>query len=227
MFSRIKRAFYEIARLLVGWISVLFQLLYGVWKLSRVPAPRVSFFGGAKLKQDDLYAQDARKLAQRCVDNDISVLTGGGPGIMEAANCGVLDSKKAGKEQRTMGIMIKNLPNEEDVNVCVINYNIVLKYFFARKWLLINYSSAFVIFPGGFGTVDEMAEVLTLIRNKKMATVPVILYDSNFWNFFMQWVDESYKKGLISEEDKRLIIVEDSLDKIFEIVKNECYRSKI
>src|SRR3990167_1512443 len=224
MFGRICSVCYEILYLLFSWIAVLFQVIFGLWKLSKVPKPRVTFFGGAHLKLDDADAKAANKLAQLCVKNEISVVTGGGPGIMEAANCGVLESNHSNM-QRTIGIAI-NLP-EEDVNVCVTDYNIVLRHFFARKWLLINYSEAFVVFPGGFGTMDELSEVLTLMKSKQLRILPIILYNSKYWKLFLEWIDLAVKQEIISKDIVKLITVSDSLEEIFSILENQCKNSKL
>src|SRR3990167_5940340 len=165
-------------------------------------------------------------MAQICVKNKISVVTGGGPGIMEAANCGVLESNHSNR-QRTIGIAMKNLPGEEDVNVCTTGYNIVLRYFFARKWLLINYSEAFVVFPGGFGTMDELSEVLTLMKSRQLRILPIILYNSRYWKPFLEWVDLAVKQEIISEDILKLITVSDSLEEIFSILENQCKNSKL
>lgn len=221
MIKRLKRASSEIFHILFNWTAELFQLLYGIWKLSKVPKPRVTFFGGSRLNLDDKYARDARHLARMCVDHEISVLTGGGHGIMEAGNCGVLDSKKAKNEQWTMGISM-NISGEEAVNRCATNYNITLHYFFARKWLLIQYSKAFVVFPGGIGTLDELAEILTLMKTDKLQKSPVVLYDSNYWKIFLEWIDFALEKDLLTKQDKDLIIVSDSIDEIFKIIREQC-----
>ena len=225
MFGRICSVCYETLYVFSSWIAVLFQVIFGLWKLSRVPKPRVTFFGGAHLKLDDPDSRAANKLAQLCVKNEISVVTGGGPGIMEAANCGALESNHF-NTQRTIGITIKNL-TEEDVNVCAIGYNIVLRYFFARKWLLINYSEAFVVFPGGFGTMDELSEVLTLMKSRQLRILPIILYNSRYWKPFLEWVDLAVKQEIISEDILKLITVSDSLEEIFSILEKQCKSTKI
>ncbi len=154
------------------------------------------------------------------VAKDISVLTGGGGGIMEAANCGVFYSETGGKG-RTMGIGVRDLV-EEGPNHCVHEY-FELEYFFARKWLLTHYSIAFVIFPGGFGTIDELSEVLTLIQTNKLKRVPIVLIGKEFWDPFMNWViNEALKHGTVSQKDVDLLIVTDDLDQAFSIIANAC-----
>ena len=120
-----------------------------------------------------------------------------------------------------MGIGVRDLI-EEGPNHCVHEY-FELDYFFARKWLLTRYSVAFVIFPGGFGTIDELAEVLTLIQTKKLKRVPIVLIGKEFWDPFMNWViNEALKHGTVSQKDVDLLIVTDDLDQAFSIIANEC-----
>ena len=151
------------------------------------------------------------------VEDDISVLTGGGPGIMEAASCGAVPTKGTG---RSMGIGVKDLG--EGKNPCVQEY-FILNYFFARKWLLTHYSKAFVVFPGGFGTLDELAEILTLIQTKQLARAPIILIGKEYWAHFMIWVKgEALKHGTVVQEDINLFSVTDNLEEAFCIAKGAC-----
>lgn len=195
---------------------VFFQMLYGAWRVSRVPVPIVSIFGGARFKLDDPYAKQAHQLAKKLVEADISVLTGGGPGIMEAASCGAIPVKGSG---RSLGIGVTDL--REAKNPCVQEY-FELDYFFARKWLLTHYSMAFVVFPGGFGTLDELAEVLTLMQTKQLKRVPIILIGKEFWAPFMDWIAESMAHGAVSEKEVQLFSVTDDLEEAFCAVSNIC-----
>ena len=111
--------------------------------------------------------------------------------------------------------------------MCTTGYNIVLRYFFARKWLLINYSEAFVVFPGGFGTMDELSEVLTLMKSKKLRILPIILYNSRYWKSFLEWVNLALKEEIISEDIVKLITVLDSVEDIFAILEKQCKFAKI
>lgn len=199
-------------------MRVTFQLLYGAWRVLKVPKPIISIFGGARLPQKDPYAQKAGELAQRLVDANISVLTGGGPGIMEAASCGAFrPSKGAGK---SIGIGVRDLGEAQ--NKCTDEY-FMLDYFFARKWLLTNYSSGFVVFPGGFGTMDELAEVLTLIKTKKLPRVPIVLFGKEYWEPFLEWVnDEALQHDLITKEQTTLFIVTDDVETAFCTVRDAC-----
>lgn len=201
-----------------SWIRVLWQLLYGVWRVSKLPRPIVSIFGGARIAGDDRYFHKAHELGQRLVELNISVLTGGGPGIMEAASCGAIVPKKG--KARMMGIGVTDLG--EAANQCVQEY-FVLNYFFARKWLLTRFSSAFVVFPGGFGTLDELAEVITLIQTKKLDRVPIVFFGVEYWQPFMEWLrKEPLKHGAISKDDMDLFTLTDDLEQIFCLIRDEC-----
>jgi len=194
-----------------------FQILYGAWKILGFGGSYVSIFGGARFTQKDPYAQKAQDFAEMLVKADVSVLTGGGTGIMEAANCGAVrhDSKA-----KSVGIGVKDL--EEGRNTCA-QYYFQLDYFFARKFLLTRYSRAFVVFPGGFGTLDEMAEVITLMQTKHMKRAPIVLIGTEFWNPFMHWIEtEAIKHGTLSKEDLKLFTVIDDLERAFCIVRDEC-----
>ena len=212
-FSRLKRLF----GLWGNLIAVSFQLIYGFWRLTGVKGPFVTIFGSARLPQNDPYAKQAHELANMFVESDISVLTGGGPGIMEAASCGAL---AVGKKNRSIGIGVTELG--EGVNPCVQEY-IELKYFFARKWLLTNYSVGFIVFPGGFGTLDELGEILTLIHTKKLPKVPIVLFGQEYWDYFMKWLEkDALVHGAITEKDLKLFRVTDDIDETFTIIHDFC-----
>lgn len=205
----------------LGWklLRVFFQIIYGVWRVSKLSQPIISIFGSAKVAQTDKYAQEANQIAVWCGQENIAVLTGGGPGIMEAANCGVIKSGKKG-DVKSIGIGVRGL--NEPQNVCVEEY-FELDYFFARKWLLTQYSSAFIVFPGGFGTLDELSEVLTLVQTKQMKKVPIVLVGTEYWRPFMQWVtDEAVPHGLVKPDQATLFSVTDDLYKAFCFAKEEC-----
>lgn len=205
-------------QMLFRWMRVLWQLLYGVWRVSKLSRPIVSIFGGARMVGGDVYFHKAHELGQKLIELDISVLTGGGPGIMEAASCGAIVPKKG--KARMMGIGVTDLG--EGQNQCVQEY-FSLRYFFARKWLLTRFSSAFVVFPGGFGTLDELAEVLTLIQTKKLTRVPIVLFGVEYWDHFMQWLkEEALEHGLISKKDLELFTMTDDLEQVFCLIRDEC-----
>ncbi|MGE0207038.1 MAG: TIGR00730 family Rossman fold protein [Candidatus Babeliales bacterium] len=217
----IKQRIYFYYVLVKGLLVMAFQLIYGVWKVSRLPAPIVTIFGGARLKQDDPIARHAHELSHRLARAEISVISGGGPGIMQAVNCGVRHEEKLVKA-RTLGITVKGLSKTEPVNPCAQDF-IVTDQFAVRKWLMINFSVAFIVFPGGFGTVDEFAEVITLMQTKKLPGVPVILVGAQYWDLLIRWLKESaLPKGLVSQKDLDLIYVTDDLEDIVCKVKEQC-----
>ncbi|GMU19768.1 MAG: cytokinin riboside 5'-monophosphate phosphoribohydrolase [Candidatus Babeliales bacterium] len=198
-----------------------FQMVYGAWRISKLQEPIITIFGSARMKSSSIYAQKAQELGQRFIDAGISILTGGGPGIMEAAVCHTKYSGKA----KSIGIGVRGV--EDRPNLCATDY-FDLEYFFARKWLLTEFSSGFIIFPGGFGTLDEMAGVLTLIQTKKIKKVPMVLIGKEFWNPFVLWIkNEALVHGAILEEELEYFYVTDNLDEAFCFVQSNCEARKL
>lgn len=198
--------------------KVLAQMLYGTWRVSKLDHPIVSIFGSARFKQDDPYAVQAAEIAKRILDANISVLTGGGPGIMEAASCAVLPV--SANRGASIGIGVKGLT--EGKNHCVGEY-FELDYFFARKWLLTRFSKAYIVFPGGFGTFDEMFEVLTLIQTKKMLRKPVILVGVEFWAPLLNWLNgEVIIHGAVDTRELELFVLTDDINEVLKIIRDVC-----
>lgn len=198
--------------------KVYFQMLYGVWRISRLELPIVSIFGAHRFKMDNPYAIQAQKLAHMISQAGISVVTGGGAGIMEAANLGAFTDKKG--KGNSIGIGVKELG--EGRNPYVSEY-FELDYFFARKWLLTRFSVAFVIFPGGFGTLDELADVLVLIKTNKVPRVPIILIGKEFWQPFVNWlVNELRKHDVLEKEALELFEVTDDIHRAFSLICVTC-----
>ncbi len=220
---RLLRAY---AVLLKNIIKITVQLFYGVWKVAQLPHPIITVFGGARFPQDNRYASQAHELAHKLVESNISVITGGGPGIMQAASCGAYEDKRNRLKSRTLGITVKGINKEEPINKCVEDY-IVLDYFFARKWLMSNYSIAFAVFPGGFGTLDELTEVLTLMQTKNLPGVPVVLIGKDYWQPFITWLhDYSFKNGLVSAADLAMLQTTDDLDQAVQFLIEQCEKCK-
>lgn len=202
-------------------IKLDFELISGIWKISRMKGPIVSIFGGSRFNLSDPYAQMASKLAQIFVQHGISVMTGGGPGIMEAASCGAIAIGKKGVV--SLGIGVTELG--EGRNPCVQEY-LELDNFAARKWLLTHYSVGFIIFPGGFGTLDELAEVLTLVQIKRLPRVPIILIGKEYWHYFMDWITaEAMSHGLIPMESISLFSVTDDLNEAYQLINQHLMRT--
>lgn len=176
----------------------------------------VTFYGSARFKEGDEYYDRARKLANR-ISKELgsTIITGGGPGIMEAGNRGAYEA--GGK---SIGLPIR-LPNEQTSNPYTTD-QIPFYFFFARKVTLSFSSETFVFFPGGFGTFDELFELITLIQTKKLAPIPVVLYGVDFWTPIVELIKTQLaeKFKTISPDDLNLFTVTDDDDKVIEIVKN-------
>ena len=168
----------------------------------------VTIFGSARFKADHPYYEKAEKLARELAETGYTVLTGGGPGIMEAGNKGAFEAGG-----RSFGLNI-DLPHEQDPNPYQTD-EIKFRYFFTRKVMLVKYSTAFVIFPGGFGTLDEMFEALTLIQTKKIKPFPVYLIGVDYWGGLLEWLKTTLSSmGTISTEDLELFKVLDDVSDI-------------
>lgn len=193
--------------------KIMSEFVEGFEQLADV-GPAVSVFGSARTTSQDINYRQATYLGNLLAKNDITVITGGGPGIMEAANRG---AKEAGG--RSIGLNI-TLPMEQKPNEYATEI-VSFKYFFVRKVMLIKYARAFVVFPGGFGTMDEMFEAITLIQTNKMKPFPIILYGSHFWRSLNNWFSEELlSSGLIAEKDLQLFQICDDVEEVLEIIKD-------
>jgi hypothetical protein len=188
------------------------QLLYSVakdfilgFRALHFVGPCITVFGSARFPEDHPYYKLARDMGVAIAKMGFTVLTGGGPGIMEAANRG---AKDAGG--RSVGCNIR-LPFEQSHNPYLDRW-VTMEHFFVRKTLLIKYSYGFIIMPGGFGTMDEMFEALTLIQTKKLKSFPIVIMGSDFWPEMRQFMDHMLKGATISAEDLDLIKWTDSVD---------------
>jgi hypothetical protein len=168
----------------------------------------VSIFGSARVMPEDPYYQKTEKLARRLAEKGFSVITGGGPGIMEAANKGAAEA--GGK---SVGMNIR-LPFEQKPNAYA-NISIDYKYFFIRKVMFVKYAVAYVIMPGGFGTMDELFEALTLIQTRRIKSFPVILMGSEYWKGLLDWLKNTMlRDGMILPEDLDFIEIIDEPDDV-------------
>jgi uncharacterized protein (TIGR00730 family) len=191
---------------------IMAEIVEGVETLSKIHNA-VTFFGSARVKPDDIYYQKTEKLAQLLVQEGFSIITGGGPGIMEAANKGAAEA--GGK---SVGMNIK-LPFEQKPNPYA-NIHIEYKYFFVRKVMFIKYAVAYVIMPGGFGTMDEFFEALTLIQTRKTKPFPVILMGSEYWQGLIDWLkNQMLKEGKIAPADMELIQIIDDPEEVVKLIK--------
>lgn len=185
----------------------------------------VTFFGSARFKDDNTYYQKAQRIARQLAEEGIDVVTGGGPGIMEAANRGARNTE--GEETgSSLGLNI-TLPREQVLNPYV-EKNEDFHYFFSRKVALTFSAEAYLVFPGGFGTMDEFFEILTLVQTQKIVEVPIILVGSDFWNPLTEFIEETLKQehGTIDPDDTDLFRVLDDEEKILEIVKKAPMRKE-
>ena len=185
-------------------ISVFFEFIKGFRTLHFV-GPCVTVFGSARFKEDHVYYKKAQSLSAEIAKLGFTIMTGGGPGIMEAANRGARDV--GGK---SVGCNIL-LPHEQLTNPYLDKW-VNIKYFFVRKNLLLKYSYAFVVMPGGFGTLDEYFEALTLIQTKILNQFPIIIFDKAFHKDIMEHIQVMMDKATISPEDIKLCLFTDSID---------------
>lgn len=202
--------------------KVVAEFVEGIERMNKI-GPCISIFGSARTKPDHPYYKKATELAFRLSQEGYGIITGGGPGIMEAGNRGAnMDSGSS------VGLNIE-LPFEQGTNAYVdIDKAITFNYFFVRKVIFVKYAQAFVVFPGGFGTMDELFEVLTLIQTKKIERIPVILYGSEFWAGLKSWITEVMleKNNNISPKDLDLIPIVDDIESIIDII-NEHYKHSV
>jgi uncharacterized protein (TIGR00730 family) len=199
---------------------IMGELVEGFDNLSGIE-PAVTIYGSSRVKADDeLYAQ-TEEIAYRLGQLGFSIITGGGPGVMEAANKGAL---RAGVT--SVGLNIE-LPEQEACNIYCIK-SITFHHFFVRKVMLVKYATAFVIMPGGLGTLDELTEVLNLMQTHKIRPFPVVLFGSQYWQGFLDWLRTSaLARGFISEEDFQLLRVCDHPDEVIETVQRWYQRQEV
>ncbi len=175
--------------------------------------PAVSIFGSARINESDPVYQKARRLARMLAENGFAVITGGGGGVMEAANRGAAEANG-----RSAGLNIR-LPFEQKPNPFA-NLKLEFRYFFIRKVMFIKYASAYIVMPGGFGTLDELFEVVTLIQTKRIRPFPIVLVGSDHWEGLVEWIEQRLKaQGLISEDDMDLFEIMDDPEQIVTTIK--------
>ena len=191
---------------------IMGEMVEGFDGLSGVE-PAVTIYGSARVKPlDELYTQTT-EISRRLGELGFSIITGGGPGIMEAANKGAAEAGV-----KSVGLNIE-LPVEQVCNAYATKV-ITFKHFFVRKVMLVKYATAFVIMPGGLGTMDELTEILTLIQTHKIRPFPVILYDSKFWKGFLEWLRGTVlTRGYVSEEDFDLLRICDDPTSVVDTVQ--------
>ena len=190
---------------------IMAEFVEGFEQMSRV-GPAVSVFGSSRADESDPYYEPARKTGRLLVDNNLAVITGGGGGIMEAANRG---AHEAGG--RSVGLNIE-LPFEQKPND-YLDVPLEFHYFFVRKVMFLKYSLGFILFPGGFGTMDELFEAITLMQTGRNRTFGLVLYGSEYWSGLAEWVtDNLLEREYISPEDRDLLTVTDSPEETVQAV---------
>lgn len=195
--------------------KIIGEFATGYEKLSEI-GPCVSIFGSARTKPDSPYYNLTVEIAEKIVEAGFGVITGGGPGIMEAGNKGAFQGKGA-----SVGLNIE-LPFEQNNNPYIDkDKNLNFDYFFARKVMFIKYSQAFVVMPGGFGTLDELFEAMTLIQTQKIDKFPIILVGSEFWGGLVEWFQKILldKFENISPEDMHIFKVVDTADEVIDVIE--------
>jgi uncharacterized protein (TIGR00730 family) len=195
------------------------EFFEGFTAAARIPSPAVSIFGSARVREDDPAYSAARETARLFARAGFSVITGGGPGVMEAANRGCQEGGGF-----SVGFNIE-LPHEQGANP-YLDLSLTFKHFYARKTMFVKPAEGFVIFPGGFGTLDELFEALTLIQTGKVLHFPVVLFDSDYWGGLLEWINEKLlAAGMISPEDEELLFVTDDPANAVATVAS-CYRQR-
>jgi len=192
---------------------IMAEFVEGFDTLSGIKGPAVSFFGSARTKPEDPYYKLTVAIAEDLSQQGFAIITGGGPGIMEAANKGATEGGG-----HSIGLNI-NLPFEQEPNIFT-NLPLSFKYFFVRKVMFIKYAQAFICMPGGFGTLDEAFEALTLIQTRRIKPFPVILVGTDFWSGLMDWIQEKmFAGGNVDNNDMTIFNLMDDPQEIVSYIK--------
>lgn len=194
--------------------KVMAEFVDGYEKLAKI-GPCVSIFGSARLKPESKYYEMAVEIAEKITKIGFGIITGGGPGIMEAGNKGAFNA-----QGKSIGLNI-DLPFEQHFNPYINrSYSMNFDYFFVRKVMFIKYSQGFIVMPGGFGTLDELTEALTLIQTNKIGKFPIVLVGSEFWSGLLDWFKETLlKEKMINPDDLNLYRVVDTADEAVAHIK--------
>jgi len=195
--------------------KIMSEFVDGFEKMGKI-GPCISIYGSARTKPDNPYYQITTNIAKRLVEEGFGVITGGGPGVMEAGNKG---AKEAGG--KSVGLNIE-LPMEQGFNPYIdMDKNLNFNYFFVRKVMFVKYAQGFVLMPGGFGTLDEFFEVITLIQTKKIERVPIILFGVEYWQGLFNWLKNTMSANkYINEEDLDLLVITDDIEELIATINN-------
>lgn len=194
--------------------KIMAEFVDGYEKMAKI-GPCVSIFGSARLKSESKYYEMAVEIAEKITKLGFGIITGGGPGIMEAGNKGAFNA-----EGKSIGLNI-DLPFEQHFNPFISKmYSLNFDYFFVRKVMFVKYSQGFIVMPGGFGTLDELTEAITLIQTNKIGKFPIVLVGSEFWGGLLDWFKETLlKEKMINADDLELYRVVDTADEAVEHIK--------
>lgn len=201
------------AKLAEAWrvMRIQSELVDGIEQLIKL-GPAVTVFGSARLNEGDVYYEDACRLGQLLAEAGLAVITGGGPGIMEAGNRGAYQ-----QGGRSIGLNI-TLPHEQHANHYQ-TMSLSFRYFFVRKLMFVKHAVGFVIYPGGFGTMDELFEALTLVQTGKAAKFPIVLVGKDYWSGLMDWLEKTMlQSGCIDRNDFNLLQLVDNADEAARII---------
>ncbi|OQX86818.1 MAG: Rossman fold protein, TIGR00730 family [Candidatus Omnitrophica bacterium 4484_70.2] len=198
---------------------IMSEFVEGIEGLSGIKKA-VSFFGSKRAERDSEYYKLAYRTAKLLANNGYDIITGAGPGIMEAANKGAFETKR-----KSVGLNIL-IPEQQTPNPYV-NYLLEFRYFFVRKVIFVKYSCAFVVLPGGFGTLDELFEAVALIQTHRVEPFPVVLMNRNFWGGLLDWFKQVLlQKGTILKKDFSLLKVVDEPQEVVKIINNFSQRKR-
>jgi uncharacterized protein (TIGR00730 family) len=192
------------------------------WQFLADFSKTVTFFGSARCKKGELWYDEAEKLGKLLAKEGYSIITGGGPGIMEAGNRGAIDAKKEAKKNAQIGESIGlniQLPHEQRTNRFVSKF-VAFHYFFIRKVMLSYYAQAYVYFPGGYGTLDEMFELLTLVQTNKVPKIPIVLVGKKFWQPLDAWIRKVMytETKAVDKSDMNIYRIVDNAKEAFDII---------
>jgi len=195
--------------------KIMAEVVDGYQEMARI-GPCVAVFGSARIKESDKFYKEAEELAYLLTKKGFGIVTGGGPGAMEAANKG---AHFAGG--KSVGLNI-NLPFEQHANAFIDRDKLIeFDYFFTRKLMFMRYSQGYIVLPGGFGTMDELFEAITLIQTHKLVSFPVILVSKEYWGGLVSWIkDVMLKKGMISESDLDIFHLVDTVEEAVDVIED-------
>lgn len=217
----------ESIRLFNANIFGLFYFIRGLYWLSGIKTPIITIFGGRSKGVQEKYEKHAHEVAYLLVERGYSVLSGGGPGMMQASNCGAFEASLKDKDRpiRSFGIGVKGV-DEDFVNICAPV--LMVHSFFTRKWLLTRYSSAYVILPGGIGTMDELFDTLNLMKLGKLERKPIILLGAAYWEPVVDWIEKmAIEQGFIQAQYRELFYVTDDPIGAVRIIEQSLGRKQV